>query len=109
MHTPDYTTVLSVLPREVVCSIVPIKKLWESSDEDEDITQLGRDMQVNISEAFGINLEEVQAQYFVNSDFSDELVEEWNYGDVIENHYWSGRYETEDIDGIPFATYNSDD
>jgi hypothetical protein len=36
-------------------------------------------------------------------------VEERNHRDVIKNHYQSRRYVTEDIDGVPFTTYNSDD
>jgi hypothetical protein len=51
----------------------------------------------------------VRARYSRDSDIGDYLVEEQNYGDVIKDHYWSGRYETRDLDGIPFAAYNSDD
>jgi hypothetical protein len=35
-------------------------------------------------------------------------VEEQNIRDVIENHAQFGRYETKDIDGVPYAAYDSD-
>jgi hypothetical protein len=60
----------------------------------------------------GISLEEVQAWYFTDhlpSEALKGLAVERNYGDMMENHYWSGGYLTEDIDGVPFVIYNSDD
>jgi hypothetical protein len=47
-------------------------------------------------------------RYFQDSDVGSDLVEEWNFGDVIENYTWSGRYETKDIDRVPYALYDSD-
>jgi hypothetical protein len=44
----------------------------------------------------------------VESSNAEGLVEEHNYGYVIENHYRSGRYWFEDIDRIPFEAYSSD-
>jgi hypothetical protein len=38
----------------------------------------------------------------------DLVVEEWNYGDMVENHYQSRGYLTANIDGIPFTSYDSD-
>jgi hypothetical protein len=57
----------------------------------------------------GVSLSEVHTRYFGDSDIGEDLVEERNYRDVIQNHYWSSRYTTEDIDWIPFSMYNSDD
>jgi hypothetical protein len=50
---------------------------------------------------------EACARYFRDSDVGENLVEEWNFRDVIENHAQSSRYENEDIDGIPFVMYDS--
>jgi hypothetical protein len=68
-----------------------------------------QELEINIGQVLGMALKEVQARYFVDSEVGNEFVEERNHGDVIENHYWSRRYTTEDLDGVPFAAYNSDD
>jgi hypothetical protein len=65
-------------------------------------------MDINLSEALGISLSEVQARYIRDSDIGEDLVKEQNYGNVIMNHYRSRRYMIEDIDGILFAKYSSD-
>jgi hypothetical protein len=93
---------------EVAHPVIPVEDLRESLLEDAEVVHLSREMECNIGQALGINLSEVQAWYFRDSDISGELIEEQNYGNIIENHYWSGRYQTKDIDGVRFATYNSD-
>jgi hypothetical protein len=85
-----------------------------------DIGYLGREMEVSLIKALGISLEEVRAHQFqqgsscesihvLESGVGEEPVEERNFRDAIENHYQSRRYETKDIDAVPFTTYNSDD
>jgi hypothetical protein len=68
-------------------------------------------MEVNIREALGISLKEVRAHYFWEGSSPrvvEGLVKQRNWGDVLENHSRSGQYLTEDIDGVPFTAYNSD-
>jgi hypothetical protein len=65
------------------------------------------ELELGVSEALGVSLSEVCARYFGDSDAGEDLVEEMNYGNVIENHSRSSRYLTEDIDGIPFSMYNT--
>jgi hypothetical protein len=64
-------------------------------------------LELGVSEALGVSLSDVHARYFGDSDVGTKLVEERNFGDVIENHYQSGRYLTKDIDRVPFSIYNS--
>jgi hypothetical protein len=62
----------------------------------------------------GMSLSEVQAWYFRDSDKGEDseigwdLVKEQNYGNVILNHIRSRRYQTEDIDGVPYSSYRED-
>jgi hypothetical protein len=55
-----------------VHSVIPVEELRELSDKDVDIVWLGQDMEVNISEALWISLEEVWAHYFVASEVDDK-------------------------------------
>jgi hypothetical protein len=87
---------------EVAHPVIPIEDLRESFLEDVEVLHLSREMERNIGEALRISLSKVQARYFRDSDIGDQLVEERNYGDVIENHYQFGRYKIEDIDGVLF-------
>jgi hypothetical protein len=89
--------------------IVRLKELTRSSSEELEVVRLTQELGLGVSEILGVSLSEVCTRYFVDSDAGTKLVEERNYGDVIENHYWSSRYLTKDIDRIPFAMYNSDD
>lgn len=45
--------------------MVPVKELREQFDEDKEVDQLGWEIEIHISEALEISLEEVQAQYFM--------------------------------------------
>jgi hypothetical protein len=71
-------------------------------------------LELGVSEVLVVSLSEVQAQYFWDSDkgkdseVGRDLVEERNYGNVILNHSRSGRYQTEDIDGVPYSSYRED-
>jgi hypothetical protein len=79
--------------------------------EEVEVVHLMQELELGVSKALGMSLSEVWARYFGDSDTGYdlvELVEERNFKDVIKNHYWSGRYTTEDIDGIPFSMYDSD-
>jgi hypothetical protein len=105
-----YATAPSVLPVEVVPPVIAVEELTRSSSEDEGVGLLMEDLELGVSEALGISLSEVHAWYFRDSDKSDEsqvnqdLVEEHNYGDVIENHIRSGQYLTKDIDGVLYMS-----
>jgi hypothetical protein len=82
---------------EVAHPIILVMELRELSEEDAEVIHLSGEMEINIREALGISLFEVQSRYFSDSDIGNDLVEEWNYEDVIENH-----------DRVPFAEYSSD-
>jgi hypothetical protein len=97
-----------VLLIEVAHSVIPVEELKESSLEDEEVIHLSQEIEINIREALGTCLSEVQARYCRDSDIGNELVEERNFRVMVKNHYWSRRYETKDIDGVPFALYDSD-
>jgi hypothetical protein len=66
---------------------------------------------MRVGDALGVSLSEVRAQYFrdsdegVDSEVGLDLVKERNYRDVITNHARSGRYWTEDIDEVLYASY----
>jgi hypothetical protein len=60
----DYTILPSALQLEAACPIVPIEELLESLSEALEITHLGREIEVCLSESLGIRLEEVSAHYF---------------------------------------------
>jgi hypothetical protein len=64
--------------------------LTGSSSEDSEVVHLTEELELGISEALGVSLSEVYARYFGDNEVGKDLVEERNYGDVIENHYQSG-------------------
>jgi hypothetical protein len=94
-------------------TLIRVEELNKSSSA-EGMDHLMGDLQLGVSDALGVSLSEVCAWYFQDSDEGDEcevdqnLVEEHNYGDMIENHIRSGRYCTEDIDGVPYVLYRDD-
>jgi hypothetical protein len=98
-----------VLPLEVVPPVVGVEGLTRSSPEDL-VVCLTQD-ELGVGEALGLSLLEIRAWYFQNSDegedseVSQDSVEEQNYSDVISNHISSGRYQTKDIDGVPYSSY----
>jgi hypothetical protein len=92
---------------EVAPSVICVEELTRSSSEELEVICLTQELELGVSEALGVSLSEVYARYFGDSDVGTEIVEEKNYGDVIGNHYWSSRYLTKDIDGVPFTMYNS--
>jgi hypothetical protein len=92
---------------EVAHPIVRVEDLTVSSLKDAEV-HLTQELESGVGNVLGISLSEVCARYFQDSDIGSDLAEEWNLGDVIENHAQSGRYETEDINGVPYAAYDSD-
>jgi hypothetical protein len=60
-----YTTALSVLPLEVVHSVVLVEELSWSSSGAQHLTD---DLSLEVSKALGVSLSEVWAQYFGGSD-----------------------------------------
>jgi hypothetical protein len=42
----------------------------------------------------------------VDSEAGQDLVKERNYRDMIINHVRSGQYQTEDINRVPYTSYN---
>jgi hypothetical protein len=70
---------------------------------------LTQELELEVSKTLGVSLSEVCPRYIRDSDIGNDLVEERNFGDVIENHYRSSRYLTQDIDRVPFSMYDSDD
>jgi hypothetical protein len=103
-----YITALLVLPMKVAHPVIYVEGLTMSSLEENEVMHLMQELELGVGEALRISLSEVCTRYFGDSDAGSELVEEQNYRDVIENHTRSGRYMTKDIDGIPFAMYDSD-
>jgi hypothetical protein len=67
-YLASYITAPSVLPVEVVPLIVPVGTLTRS-ESTSDVSGLA----VAISEVLDISLSEVQAQYFGDSDKSNEV------------------------------------
>jgi hypothetical protein len=104
----------SVLLLEVAPPIVGVEELTRLSEDDEDIVHLTWGLELGIGKALDLSLLEVHAWYFQDSDEGEDsevgcdLVEEWTYGDVILNHIWSGQYQTEYIDRVPFSSYRED-
>jgi hypothetical protein len=78
---------------EVVHPIICVEDLTASLSEEAEVVCLMR---------------LVCQRYMPGTDVGNDLVEEQNYGDVLLNYVWSGRYKTEDIDGIPYCMYDSD-
>jgi hypothetical protein len=104
---------LSVLSLEVVPPFVVVTDLNRLSSDDEEVGNLMEDLELGVSEALGISLSEVCAQYFQDSDEGKDsevrrdLVEQCNYGHVIVNHIRSGQYCIADIDGVPIEMIHS--
>jgi hypothetical protein len=61
---------------EVVHPIVCVEELRELSFKDEEIIWLTQEVDHNLSKVLGVNLSEVQARYFRDSDAGRDLVEE---------------------------------
>jgi hypothetical protein len=79
-----YVTVLSVLLMEVAPLVVRVEELTSSSSEDVELVCLTQQLEIGVGEVLELSL--VQAWYFQDSDEGSELVEEWTYVDVINNH-----------------------
>jgi hypothetical protein len=94
--------------------VVGVEELTWSSLDDVEIVCLAQELELSVGDVLGISLSEVQALYFQHSDkgrdseVGQDLVEEWNYGDVILNHIQSGRYWSENIDGVLYSSYHKD-
>jgi hypothetical protein len=59
-----YVTVLSVLPLEVVPSIVRVEDLTGSLSEDVEVVCLTQELELGVGETLGLSLLEVCAWYF---------------------------------------------
>jgi hypothetical protein len=104
-----YVTASIVLPLEVAPSVVQVEELTRSLSGNSVVERVTVELELEVSEVLGMSLSKVCARYFGDSDVGEDLVEERNYRDRIENHSWSGRYFTKDIDGVPFSMYNTND
>jgi hypothetical protein len=71
---------------EVVHPIVSVEDLTSSSSEEAEVVHLTQELELWVGAALGISLSKVCTSYFRDSDVDRDLVEEQNFGDVIENH-----------------------
>jgi hypothetical protein len=78
--------------------VVTLESLTMSSPVDSEVDQLARDLEMSVGDTLGVSLLEVCTWYFRDSDegadseISQDLVEERNYGNMITNYGRSGRY-----------------
>jgi hypothetical protein len=74
-----YVIALSVLHSKVVPSLVTIEELTGSPLSDTEVDRNMAELECGVSEALGISLSEVQAQYFqgnISSQDSDSMLQD---------------------------------
>jgi hypothetical protein len=78
---------LSELLLEAAPVVVPPKELWPSVSEDEELAELGCLLEIDVGEALGLGLAEVQRRWFSTSNnmaTTLELREVIERGDEVE-------------------------